>query len=100
MKKKYTKANSSRGCLTRMDAKYQKIHLPHDELCQTCVCHNICKEKIPWVLIPPNARVMRFKPCTCLNDMLHILKELEHMVLMMPNLKAYYLILGYKVTLQ
>jgi hypothetical protein len=32
--------------------------------------------------------------------MLHILKELEHMVLMMPNLKAYYLILGYKVTLQ
>jgi hypothetical protein len=35
---------------------------------------------------------MIFKPCMCLNDMLHILKELEHMVLMMPNLKAYYLI--------
>jgi len=75
-----------------MDAKYKKMHLPHDGLYQTCVCHNICKENIPWVLIPPNARVMRFKPCICVNDMLHILKELEHMVLMMANLKAYYLI--------
>jgi hypothetical protein len=74
-KKKYTKANSSRGCLTRMDVKYEEIRLPHDELYQTWLCHNICKENIPWVLIPPNARVMRFKPCMFLNDMLHILKE-------------------------
>jgi hypothetical protein len=75
-----------------MDAKYKKIHLPNDELYQTHVCHNICKENIHWVLIPPNARVMRLKSFMCVDDMLHILKELEHMVLMMPNLKAHYLI--------
>jgi hypothetical protein len=38
-----------------------------------------------------DAKVARFLPCS-LNDVLHILKELEYALLIIPHLEAYYFI--------
>jgi hypothetical protein len=58
---------------------------------QSRICFPICNKQTIIILPTSDAEVVALQPYS-LNDILHILKELEYTLLIIPHLKGYYFI--------
>jgi hypothetical protein len=66
-------------------------HSPLTNHYQNCIRLSICNERVKTVPPTFDAKVVGMKPCS-LSDILHILKELEYTLPIIPHPKEYYFI--------
>jgi hypothetical protein len=66
-------------------------HSPMTNHYRSHICFPICNKQTRTILPTSDAKVVRLKPCS-LSDILHILKELEYTLLIIPHLEGYYFI--------